>query len=109
VPPPRANPAGVGPEHAFFKESGRVEYTHCNDSDALLALRLLSQTEGIIPALESSHAVWQACEMAKQMPKDKHIVINLSGRGDKDMYQVAQALGQDLSSEDSAFAALPRV
>jgi tryptophan synthase len=100
---------GVGPEHAFFKSSGRVTYTHCNDDQALFALRLLSQTEGIIPALESSHAIWQACEMAKTMSADKHIVINLSGRGDKDMHQVAQALGQDLGSEDSAFKALPKV
>ena len=87
---------GVGPEHAFLKDSGRVKYVHCDDAEALKGLKLLSETEGIIPALESSHAVWVACERAKTMKEDQHIVINLSGRGDKDMYQVAEAMGVDL-------------
>lgn len=96
---------GVGPEHAFFKVSGRINYISCNDDEALKSMRLLSATEGIIPALESSHAVWAACERAKTMGKDKDIVINLSGRGDKDMYQVAEMMGADLSKSDAAFRA----
>ena len=96
---------GVGPEHAYFKVTGRVNYVSCDDPDALKGMRLLSAYEGIIPALESSHAVWVACERAKTMPKDKNIVINLSGRGDKDMYQVAEMMGADLSKTDAAFRA----
>jgi tryptophan synthase beta subunit len=96
---------GVGPEHAFFKVSGRVNYVSCDDSEAMKGMRLLSANEGIIPALESSHAVWVACERAKTMRKDQDIVINLSGRGDKDMYQVAEMMGADLSRNDAAFKA----
>ena len=96
---------GVGPEHAFFKQTGRVNYVSCDDDCAMKGLRLLSVHEGIIPALESSHAVWVACERAKAMRKDQKIVINLSGRGDKDMYQVAEMLGADLSHKDAAFKA----
>lgn len=87
---------GVGPEHAWFKSSGRGEYINCTDDDALKGLQLLSESEGIIPALETSHAVWEACERAKTMSKDKVIVINLSGRGDKDMESVAGYLGVNL-------------
>jgi len=100
---------GVGPEHSYLKESLRVKYTSCNDDQALWALRLLSQEEGIIPALESAHAVWQAVELAKTMGKDKNIIVCLSGRGDKDMNQVAAALGADLASNEAAFAALDKV
>lgn len=96
---------GVGPEHAFFKVSGRVNYVSCNDDEAMKGMILLSRKEGIIPALESSHAVWEACERAKKMRPDQHIVINLSGRGDKDMYQVAEMMGADLSKSDAAFRA----
>jgi len=96
---------GVGPEHAFFKVTGRVTYISCDDDEAMKGMRLLSAMEGIIPALESSHAVWAACERAKKMRKDQDIVINLSGRGDKDMYQVAEMLGADLSKSDAAFRA----
>lgn len=87
---------GVGPEHSFLKESGRVKYTSATDSEALEALKLLSRKEGIIPALESSHAFHYACERAKTLPKDKIIVVTLSGRGDKDMEQVAREMGVKL-------------
>lgn len=87
---------GVGPEHAFLKESCKAHYESCTDEDALVGLELLARTEGIIAALESSHAVFNACERAKQLSKDKIIVINLSGRGDKDMVQVAQTMGVDV-------------
>ncbi|UCC29008.1 MAG: tryptophan synthase subunit beta, partial [Phycisphaerales bacterium] len=76
---------GVGPEHAFLKESRRVEYTHATDRQALHALRLLSQTEGIIPALESAHAIAGAIEVARQLGHEAVVLVNLSGRGDKDL------------------------
>jgi len=76
---------GVGPEHAHLKETGRAEYVPVTDREALDALRLLSRTEGIIPALESAHAVAQAIKMAPAMGRDQIIVVNLSGRGDKDV------------------------
>lgn len=81
---------GVGPEHSYLKESGRVKYLPINDYEALDAFHLLSETEGIIPALESSHAVAQAIKLAPGLEKDKIIVVNLSGRGDKDVQQVAE-------------------
>jgi len=89
---------GVGPEHAFFAETGRGEYISATDSEALEGIKLLSSTEGIIPALETAHAVYQACERAKTMGKDQDIVINISGRGDKDMESVAQAMGITLGT-----------
>jgi tryptophan synthase beta chain len=76
---------GVGPEHAYLKDTRRVEYTHVTDHQALDAFKLLSQTEGIIPALESAHAVAHAVKMAKTMSKNQIIIVNLSGRGDKDL------------------------
>ena len=76
---------GVGPEHAFLKDSGRAQYTLAEDGAALDALKLLCKQEGIIPALESAHAVAEAVERAPQMPPDAIIVVNLSGRGDKDL------------------------
>jgi len=76
---------GVGPEHAYLKDSGRVEYTLATDEEALAALRLLSQTEGIIPALESAHAVAHAVKVAPTLAADQMLVICLSGRGDKDL------------------------
>ncbi len=85
--------ASVGPQHAFFKDSGRVEYTYAVDSEALAAFELLSRTEGIIPALESSHAVAEVVKLAPKLPKDKIIIVNLSGRGDKDVQQVARIKG----------------
>ncbi|MGE6258221.1 tryptophan synthase subunit beta [Heyndrickxia sporothermodurans] len=84
---------GVGPEHSFLKESGRVNYTSITDEEALEAFQLLSKTEGIIPALESSHAVAYACKLADEMSKDESIVICLSGRGDKDVETVKSLLG----------------
>ena len=76
---------GVGPEHSYLKEIGRVEYTLATDDEALAALKLLAAQEGIIPALESAHAVAHAIKVAAEMGQDKIIVINLSGRGDKDL------------------------
>lgn len=79
---------GVGPEHAFYKDSGRAEYRHANDKEALDAFIELSRVEGIIPALESSHAIAEGCKIASKLDKDKIVLINLSGRGDKDVDQV---------------------
>ena len=81
---------GVGPEHAWLKDSGRAEYVAINDDEALAAFHRLCRTEGIIPALESSHAVAQAIKIAPGMAKDKALLVNLSGRGDKDMATVAE-------------------
>ncbi len=84
---------GVGPEHAWLKDTGRADYVTVTDDEALEALRTLSQTEGIIPALESSHAVAHAVKLAATLPREQVIVVNLSGRGDKDMGTVAKAFG----------------
>ena len=84
---------GVGPEHSFLKDSGRVRYTSVTDQEALDAFQLLCRTEGIIPALESSHALVEAIRMAQGMDEDKIIVVNLSGRGDKDVETAAKELG----------------
>ena len=80
---------GVGPEHAWLKDSGRAEYVAIDDTEALEAFHRLTKTEGIIPALESSHAIAQAMKIAPTMDKEKIILVNLSGRGDKDMHTVA--------------------
>jgi tryptophan synthase beta chain len=84
---------GVGPEHAWLKDLGRAEYIPINDDEALDAFHKLCRIEGIIPALESSHAVAQAMKMAPAMAKDKVLLVNLSGRGDKDMHTVAEKSG----------------
>ncbi|WP_212757039.1 tryptophan synthase subunit beta [Usitatibacter rugosus] len=84
---------GVGPEHAWLKDSGRASYVAVNDADTLKAFHTLCRTEGIIPALESSHAVAHAMKIAPMMAKDKILLVNLSGRGDKDMHTVATASG----------------
>ena len=84
---------GVGPEHSFYKDSGRAQYVSVNDDEALEGFKLLSREEGIFPALESSHAIYYACKLAATLPKDKIIVVNLSGRGDKDLDIVTRALG----------------
>jgi tryptophan synthase beta chain len=81
---------GVGPEHAWLKDSGRASYVAVTDGEALAAFHSLTRTEGIIPALETSHALAYASKLAPTMRKDQTIVINLSGRGDKDMHTVAQ-------------------
>ena len=80
---------GVGPEHAYLKDTGRVVYEAINDDEALNAFRTLTRIEGIMPALESSHAVAYAMKLAKTMSKNQSIIVNLSGRGDKDMHTVA--------------------
>jgi tryptophan synthase beta chain len=85
---------GVGPEHSFWKDSGRVEYTSVTDQEALDAFGLLARLEGILPALESAHAIAYAAKIAGSMKKDQILVINLSGRGDKDCQEVARLLGQ---------------
>lgn len=83
---------GVGPEHSYYKDIGRAEYVVVNDGQALGAFQTLSETEGIIPALESSHAVYYAMKLAGDLPSDTLIVVNLSGRGDKDLHIVLQEL-----------------
>jgi len=83
---------GVGPEHSFYKKSGRADYKYATDVEALEAFLELSKVEGIIPALESSHAVAEGCKLAKQLEKNQIIIINLSGRGDKDVNQVQEIL-----------------
>lgn len=82
----------IGPEHAFLHDAGRVEYVSVSDSDALEAFQLLSKLEGIIPALESAHAIAQAIKTAREMRSDQLLVVNLSGRGDKDVNSVHEAL-----------------
>ena len=89
--------ASVGPEHAYLKDTGRVQYTYANDEEALNAFELLSRTEGIIPALESSHALAEAIKFAPRLSEDKSIIVNLSGRGDKDVQHVAQIKGVRIS------------
>ena len=87
---------GVGPEHAYLKEIGRAEYVAVTDDEALQAFRLLTELEGIMPALESAHAVAQALKTAAQMGRDQAILVCLSGRGDKDIHTVATAMGFEL-------------
>jgi tryptophan synthase beta chain len=87
---------GVGPEHAWLNDVGRVKYVHATDQDALEAFQLCCKLEGIIPALESAHALAHAIKLAPTLPKSHVMVVNLSGRGDKDIYTVAEALGQRL-------------
>ena len=84
---------GVGPQHSFLKDSGRVQYASATDKEALDAFMLLSKIEGIIPALESSHAVAHAIKMAPTLKKEEIIIVNLSGRGDKDVDYVGELLG----------------
>jgi tryptophan synthase beta chain len=83
---------GVGPEHAYLKRMGRAEYTTATDSEALAAFQFLSRTEGIIPALESAHAVAAVQRLAPTLPRDAIVLMNLSGRGDKDTPQVREIL-----------------
>ncbi|MDW8758320.1 tryptophan synthase subunit beta [Streptococcus suis] len=83
---------GVGPEHAHYKETGRVQYVAATDDEAVNALLTLSRTEGILPAIESSHAIAEALRLAPQLDKDKIIIINVSGRGDKDVAAIADYL-----------------
>ncbi len=87
---------GVGPEHSYYKESGRASYVTVTDKEALEGFNLLSQKEGIIPALEPAHAIYYATRLAAELGKDQIIVVNLSGRGDKDMDIVVGAMGVQL-------------
>jgi tryptophan synthase beta chain len=87
---------GVGPEHSYLYDTGRVKYTSVTDKDALDGFRLLTTTEGIIPALESAHAIAYTIKFAPKLDKEKVIIVNLSGRGDKDMNTVAEVLGVSL-------------
>ena len=85
---------GVGPEHSYLKDSGRAEYVSVTDEEALEGFKLLARTEGILPALESSHAIAQLNKLAPQYSQEDIIIVNLSGRGDKDVEAVAEALGK---------------
>jgi tryptophan synthase beta chain len=88
--------AAVGPEHALYKEQGRIAYTFATDEEALAAFDLLSQAEGIMPALESAHAIAEVVKLAPTLKRSQIIVVNLSGRGDKDVQQVARIKGVTL-------------
>ncbi len=81
---------GVGPEHSYWKDTGRVTYTSCQDDDALRGFKALARTEGILPALESSHAISKAMELVASRPKSEILVVCLSGRGDKDAAEIAR-------------------
>ncbi|MBQ8913971.1 MAG: pyridoxal-phosphate dependent enzyme, partial [Lachnospiraceae bacterium] len=87
---------GVGPEHAYLHDIGRAEYVPVTDDEAVEAFEFLSRTEGIIPAIESSHAVAYAMKLAPTLDKDKIIVITISGRGDKDVAAIARYRGEDI-------------
>ena len=82
--------AAIGPEHSFLRDAGRVQYSYATDEEALAAFHTLSSVEGIIPALESAHAIAEVIKIAPTMTKEQIIVVNLSGRGDKDVQQVAE-------------------
>eukprot|EP00933_Yihiella_yeosuensis_P061414 TRINITY_DN64213_c0_g1_i1.p1 TRINITY_DN64213_c0_g1~~TRINITY_DN64213_c0_g1_i1.p1 ORF type:complete len:741 (+),score=175.39 TRINITY_DN64213_c0_g1_i1:74-2296(+) len=102
---------GVGPQHAALKACGRVEYKFATDQQALDAMRMVSRKEGIVPALEPSHALHQTMEIAKTLPKDKIVLVNLCGRGDKDMLHVAKARGVSIETDvmltkDESYAAV---
>jgi tryptophan synthase beta chain len=87
---------GVGPEHSYWKDSGRVRYTYCRDDEALEAFNVLARHEGILPALESSHALAKGMEVARQRNKDDLVVVCLSGRGDKDAFEIARLRGVEM-------------
>jgi len=87
---------GVGPEHSYWKETGRVDYQSINDQEALDAFHIMCTTEGIVPAIESSHAIAQALKTAGSRDKDDVVLVCLSGRGDKDVYEVARLLGKEI-------------
>ncbi len=90
---------GVGPEHAWLHDTGRAEYVAVTDEEAVQAFEYLSKTEGIIPAIESSHAIAQAMKLAPEMGEDKLMVITVSGRGDKDCAAIARYRGEDIKDE----------
>jgi tryptophan synthase beta chain len=86
--------ASIGPEHAYLHDAGRVEYTAVTDAEALVAFHLLAKLEGLIPALESSHAIAYIVKAAPTLPRGRVVVVNLSGRGDKDVQTVAEATAE---------------
>ena len=81
---------GVGPEHSYWKDAGRVQYTSCEDAEALVAFDLMARLEGILPALETSHAIAKAMQLAATRPAGEAVVVCLSGRGDKDAAEIAR-------------------
>jgi tryptophan synthase beta chain len=87
---------GVGPEHSYWKDTGRVNYTFCRDDEALAAFDALAKSEGILPALESSHAVAKAMQIARERPATEAVVVCLSGRGDKDAFEIARLRGETI-------------
>ena len=89
---------GVGPEHSYWKATERVRYDCCRDQDALRGFDALAKTEGILAAIETSHAIWMAMQIAKERPKQQRVVVCLSGRGDKDTAEIARLRGEDGSS-----------
>lgn len=99
---------GVGPEHAWLKDSGRAEYVGATDKEALQAFHDLCRIEGIIPALESSHALAYAAKLAPTLPKDKILLVNLSGRGDKDLHIVSEASGMEFYCRQSCRTAFAK-
>ena len=90
---------GVGPEHSYYKDTGRATYVTVNDKQAMKGFKLLCELEGIIPALESAHAVYYAAELAAGLSADKLVVVNLSGRGDKDIEVLSQFLEEKNNNE----------
>lgn len=100
---------GVGPEHAYLKESGRATYLTATDEEAIEGLFLLSRTEGIIPALESAHAVIKGVHIAKELGRGKIVIINLSGRGDKDVQQLKSYLDTNVDAKDRILSKLKQV
>ena len=89
--------ASVGPEHAYLRDAGRIEYTHASDDEALEGFQLCSRLEGIIPALESSHAIAYAAKLVPTLSKQSVVIVNMSGRGDKDVVQAAKFILNDES------------
>jgi tryptophan synthase beta chain len=96
---------GVGPEHAYYKDVGRFEYAAVTDEEALEAFRLLARLEGLMPALESAHAVAHAMRVARTMEPGQTIVVGLSGRGDKDVHTAAEAFGNGTGESRDGTAA----
>jgi tryptophan synthase beta chain len=99
--------AAVGPEHSYLRDIGRVQYDYATDDEVLEAFLELSKTEGIIPALESTHAVAYLIKHAQEMNRDQIVIINLSGRGDKDVPQVAQFLAVRCAKEQATTTVPP--
>jgi tryptophan synthase beta chain len=87
---------GVGPEHSYWKDTGRVQYTNIRDDEALETFQLVARKEGILPAIESAHAVAHALKVARERSRDDVIVVCLSGRGDKDVNEVARLTGREI-------------